>query len=515
MSSCWHPPCDEGVVRGKAAVAAVGGGGRWILATTILGSSLSFIDGTVVNVALPVLQLKLHASAAQAQWVVEAYTLSLSAFLLVGGALGDRFGRRRVFAVGVSIFAVASMLCGAAPNVDALIAARGLQGFGAALLTPGSLAILSAHFGDDERGRAIGTWSGFTAITTALGPVLGGWLVQHASFRWIFFINVPLAAIVLLLARWKVVESRDPEATGPLDWRGSLLAAVGLGSLVYGLISFSSPSHRPWSLVAVALGAFWLAIFARVERETVSPMLPLSLFRSKPFVAANLLTLFLYGALGATLFFWPFTLIGVHRYAPAAAGVAMLPFVLIMFALSRWSGALVDRYGARRPLIVGPLVAGAGFFFFAVPGMHGSYASTYLLPAVMLGLGMAISVAPLTTLVISSVPGGRAGTASAVNNAVARTAGLLSIAALGLVVSFVFSAELRAHLFGHLPEDVVRAVWSERDRLIDVDVSALPESMRETTREIIACAYLQGFRATALVSAVLAWTSAAVSAAML
>lgn len=511
MSSCWHPPCDEGVVRGKAAVAAVGGGGRWILAMTILGSSLSFIDGTVVNVALPVLQLKLHASAAQAQWVVEAYTLLLSAFLLVGGALGDRFGRRRVFAVGVSIFAAASMLCGAAPNVDALIAARGLQGFGAALLTPGSLAILSAHFGDDERGRAIGTWSGFTAITTALGPVLGGWLVQHALFQWIFFINVPLAAIVLLLARWKVVESRDPEATGPLDWRGSVLAAVGLGSLVYGLISFSSPGHRTWSLVAVALGAFWLTIFAKVERETASPMLPLSLFRSKPFVAANLLTLFLYGALGATLFFWPFTLIGVHRYAPAAAGAAMLPFVLIMFALSRWSGALVDRYGARRPLIVGPLVAGAGFFLFAVPGMRRSYASTYLLPAVVLGLGMAISVAPLTTLVMSSVPGGRAGTASAVNNAVARTAGLLSIAALGLVVSFVFSAELRAHLFGHLPEDVVRAVWSERDRLIDVDVSALPESLRE----IIARAYLQGFRATALVSAVLAWTSAAVSAAML
>jgi EmrB/QacA subfamily drug resistance transporter len=510
-----RPPCDEGVIRGKASPTPVAGGGRWVLATTILGSSMAFIDGTVVNVTLPVIQQKLHASAAQAQWVVEAYTLFLSAFLLVGGSLGDRFGRKRVFAIGASLFAAASMLCGLSPSAEALIVARGLQGFGAALLVPGSLAILSAHFGERERGRAIGTWSGFTAMTTTAGPVLGGWLVQHASFRWVFFINVPVAAAVLMLARWKVTESRDPEATGPLDWRGAALAALGLGSLVYGLISFSSPAHRIRAIVAAASGALLLSIFARVEHKAPSPMLPLSLFRSKPFRGANLVTLFLYAAMGATLFFWPFTLIGVQGYSPAAAGAAMLPLVLMVFALSRWSGALVDRYGARKPLIVGPLVAGVGFFLFAVPGLHGRYVSTYLLPTVVLGLGMTISVAPLTTVVMSSVPASHAGTASAVNNAVARTAGLLAIAVLGIVVSSVFTTELRAHLFGSFPEEVARSVWSQRDRLIDVDLSTVPAALRETTREVIARAYLQGFRVTAIVGATLAWTSAGISAAML
>ncbi|HXI57555.1 MAG TPA: MFS transporter [Polyangia bacterium] len=500
---------------GRPPSPAVVPGGRWVLAATILGSSLSFIDGTVVNVALPVLQQKLQASAAQTQWVVESYTLLLSAFLLVGGALGDRLGRKRVFAVGVSIFAVASMLCGISPDANVLIAARALQGFGAALLMPGSLAIISAHFGEHGRGRAIGTWSGFTAITTASGPVLGGWLVQHASFRWIFFINIPIAVAVLILTRWKVVESRDPQATGPLDWSGAALAAAGLGALVYGLIAFPSPAHRTWSIGAVALGGVLLLAFGKVEQTKTSPMLPLSLFRSKAFLGANLLTLFLYAALGGMLFFWPFMLIGVQGYAPAAAGAAMLPFVVILFVLSRWSGALADRYGARRPLIVGPAIAGVGFLLFALPGLHGSYASTYLLPAVVLGLGMAISVAPLTTVVMSSVPEGRAGVASAVNNAVARTAGLLAIAVLGVVVSLVFSHALRGQLIGHLPEDVVRLVWSQRERLIDIDLSALPENLRPTTHEIVGRAYLQGFRATALISAALAWTSAVISATML
>ncbi|WP_420996443.1 MFS transporter [Cupriavidus sp. 30B13] len=505
-------PCDDGALRHAPPPADGPGCPRadepWVLAATILASSMAFIDGTVVNVALPALQKDLGAGLSGMQWAVEAYALLLAALLLVGGAAGDRFGRRRVFALGVAVFAAASAWCGLAGNIGHLVAARAAQGVGAALLVPGSLALLSASFDESRRGKAIGTWSGATAMTTALGPVVGGWLIEHLSWRAAFLVNLPLAAAVLLIAFWRVPESRAPAQPGPLDWPGSLLAALGLGGVVYALIA--SPEQgwgRPAVWLPAAAGVLALALFARVEARAANPVMPPALFRSRAFLGANLLTLLLYAALGGGLFFFPLNLIQVQGYSPTGAGAALLPFILLMFLLSGWAGGLADRHGARRPLIVGPLVAAAGFALFALPGAGGSYWTTFFPAVAVLGAGMSISVAPLTTTVMNAVPPGTAGTASGINNAAARVATLLAIAGLGIVMAGVFGHRLERALArpGAVPPQLALAVQAQRGRLAAIAIPPAADAQAARhVRQAVDEAFVAGFRAVMLLSALLA-----------
>ncbi len=508
------PPCDEAVIQSApvptlhAAVSRKVG--LWVLVATILGSSLSFIDGTAVNVALPALQQDLHATVEEVQWVIEAYSLFLSALILVGGSLGDRLGRRRIFALGIVLFTVASVACGLAPSSLALIIARGAQGIGGALLVPGSLAIISASFDTLRRGQAIGTWAAFTTVTSALGPVLGGWLIQTASWRWVFFINVPLALLTLLVTFWHVPESRDEHATGPLDWWGAGLATLGLGALVYGLIESSTltfGSPVVWAGLIVGVGT--LTAFVIVEICSPAPMVPLTLFRSRTFSGANLLTLLLYGALGGALYFLPFMLQQVQGYTATEAGAALLPMTVIIFLISRWAGGAVNRYGVKLPLVVGPIIAGIGFGLFALPGLDGGYWTTYFPAIVVLSLGMAITIAPLTTAVMNAGGAERAGVASGINNAVSRTAGLLAIATMNLIVVAIFNRILDAQLsMLHLPSAVQQAIDAQRSRLAGVQIPPdFDQALRDAIRHAIDLAFLGGFRAAMLTGAALALAS--------
>jgi EmrB/QacA subfamily drug resistance transporter len=498
---------------GKSPVDCEPNKRRWILAATILASSMAFIDGTVVNVALPFLQKELNATAMGVQWVVESYALLLSALLLVGGSLGDRYGRRRVFVSGIIIFALASMACGVSVNISQLIMARAGQGVGAALLVPGSLAIISASFSEDQRGRAIGTWSGFSAITTAIGPVLGGWLVEHLSWRAVFFLNIPIATAVIVISIWRVPESRDQGETGALDWTGATLATFGLGGLVYGLIESSRLGFINLVVIfSLVAGVVLLTLFAFNESRARNPMMPLKLFKSRNFTGANLLTLFLYSALGGTFFFFALDLIQVQDYSATSAGAALLPFVIFMFALSSWSGGLIDRFGPRLPLTIGPLIAAIGFALFARPSAHASYWSGFFPATIILGLGMSISVAPLTTTVMGSVSSKQAGVASGINNAVSRTAGLIAIAVFGVVMQQTFGTRLQEKL-KHLSvsDEARQEVFEQRVRLggIEVPKSADPAT-RESLTQAIKESFHSGFRVLMFLSAGLAIVSSVI-----
>jgi EmrB/QacA subfamily drug resistance transporter len=473
---------------------------------------MAFIDGTVVNVALPFLQTDLNATAIGIQWVVEAYSLFLSALLPVGGSLGDLYGRRRIFNIGVVIFTVASALCGFAVNIEQLIGARALQGIGGALLVPGSLALISSSFDENKRGKAIGTWSGFSAMTTAIGPVLGGWLVENLSWRAAFFLNLPLALAVLLISVWKVPESRDKNHRGHLDYLGSALATIGLGGVVYGLIESPRVGFSNWMvLVSLVGGLISLALFVFNEARTKNPMVPLDLFRSRDFSGANLLTLFLYAALSGMMFFFTLNLIQIQGYSATAAGASLLPFVVIMFTLSRWSGGLIERFGARVPLTIGPIVAAIGFALFTLPSVNPNFWTSFFPAVVVLGLGMAITVAPLTTTVMSSVGEEQAGVASGINNAVSRTAGLLAIAVFGVMMLHGFSQTLARRMNEiQLDESVKHEVYEQRVKLAGVELPpAVDPETRERLKGAVADSFVFGFRIVMWISAALALASAA------
>jgi EmrB/QacA subfamily drug resistance transporter len=499
------------------AAATRGPDPNWALLTAVLGTSMIFIDGTAVNVALPVLQRDLQASSRAVQWVVESYALLLSALILIGGSLGDIFGRRVVYGAGIALFTLASIGCALAPNVDVLIAARALQGVGGALATPGSLALISASFRGAARGRAIGTWSAFSVIVSAFGPVLGGWLVQTLSWRWIFIINVPLAVVVLAVLAARVAESRDPNAARRVDVLGAAVATLGLGLLVFGLIRLqgTGTGRDAIGLICVVAGVLLLVAFVCIERRVEGPMLQLEVFDSRAFSVANIYTFLLYAALGAAFFFIPFDLINVQGYAPAAAGAALLPMTIIMFSLSRFSGGLVDRLGPRPLLAGGAVLAAAGFWTFAAAGVGRPYWLAVLPAVVLLGFGATAFVAPLTTLVMSAVATTRAGVASGINNAVSRIAGLFAIALLGIVMTAVTSSSIdRAIAQAPTLSVATQSILTvQRDLIVS---GALPRgiaapSERATVGAIIHAASARGFATVMDVCALLSLAAAALA----
>ena len=474
-----------------------------------------FIDSSAVNVALPVLQSSLGASAAEVQWVIEIYMLFLAALMLVGGALGDRLGRRRVFMWGVVVFALASLWCGLAPDTAQLIAARAVQGVGGALLVPGSLAIISASFDERTRGAAIGTWSGATALTMAAGPVAGGWLAAHLSWRWVFLLNLPFAIAVLLIAATRLPESRDPSATGQLDWAGAGVSTAAMGLFVYGLIESTNRGFTNPIVLATTAGGLVLAgLFIVIESSVSNPMIPPGLFRSRRFAGANVLTFLLYGALGGALYYLPFNLIQVQGYTATQAGAAWLPFIITIAVLSPAAGALVPKTGPRVLLVIGPLLTAAGFVLAARPGTSGDYWTSFFPALAFMGLGMSMAIAPLVGVVMGSVEPGRAGLASGINNAVSRAAGLLALALMGVLVAIVFNRELDRRLeLASVRPAVVEQLVQERMNLAAARTprSATPQEADEL-RTAIDESFVTAFRLTMLVAAGLAVGSALVAA---
>lgn len=462
------------------------------------------IDGTAVNVALPTMQRGFEATSAQMQWVVEGYSLFLSAFILLGGALGDKIGRRAVFIGGVAVFALGSLACASAQSIAQLIFFRCAQGFGAAFLTPGSLSLISAAYDGQARGKAIGTWSAFSFITTAIGPLLGGWLAQTFSWRYVFVINIPLAIGVYLIARSRIAESRDPDAHGRLDVLGSLLAVTGLGALVFGLIEMQGRTSLP-AIGAALFGAAVLCLFVFAESRAQSPIMPLKVFQSAKFTIANIYTLLLYAALGGSLYFVPFFLINVHRYTPFEAGAALLPMVLLSFSLSRFAGGLVARIGPRIPLVAGAFTTAIAFLMYARIGTGGSYWTTFFPAVCVLGLGVVSFVAPLTTTVMNAVSTAHAGVASGINNAVARTAGLIAIAVFGIVLAAQFNAHLDRGMAAGSYSATTRRV-ADRDRAVMVSghlPAEMPNADRPRLSRLVDDSFTAGFRAAMLVGALL------------
>jgi EmrB/QacA subfamily drug resistance transporter len=408
--------------------------GRWVVLATVLGSGMAFLDATVVNIALPAIGRDFNAPLSSLQWTVNAYTLTLAGFLLLGGSLGDHYGRRRVFVIGVAWFAIASLLCGIAPSSGLLIGARALQGVGAALLTPGSLAIIEATFDPDDQGAAVGAWSGLGGVATAIGPLLGGWLIAAVSWRLVFFINLPLAAAVLWVSVRHVPESRDASAQGrPIDLAGAWTAALGLAGVTYALTEGQSHGWTSGAVVVTAaVGVAALAAFLGIEARSDHPLMPLDLFGSRQFSAANLVTFVVYAALAGVLFLLPIQLQQVLGYSATEAGTALIPLTVVMLLLSSRTGRLAQQIGPRVPMTVGPIAAAVGIALLARADAGASYWSDILPAMLIFGLGLSFTVAPLTSTVLASAGPAHAGVASAINNDVARVAGLLAVAVIPL-----------------------------------------------------------------------------------
>jgi EmrB/QacA subfamily drug resistance transporter len=489
-----QPPCDAAIIRTTPVFPAVLSPGRkrLTLAATILGSSMAFIDGSVVNIALPAIQQALHADAVSTQWVVNAYLLLLGALVLVGGSAADLYGRRRIFLVGIAVFTTASIACGLAPNMTALIVSRSVQGLGAALLTPASLAMLGATFDEHERSHAIGIWAGVGALTAAAGPVLGGWLVDQISWRAIFLLNVPLALAAAGLAAGFASESRDPQAK-PLDWNGAVAVAIGLAAITWGLGAIpASGFHDKTVLGALGVGAAFLVSFVAIEaRSRERAMMPLSLYRQRNFAGTNALTLLLYFALGGALYFLPFGLIRIGGYTATQAGAALLPFALIMGFGASFAGTLSDRFGPRLSLTTGPIIAACGLTLLAFADLRGAYWINVLPAICVLAVGMTITVPPLTSTVMASVGESRAGIASGVNNAVARVASLFSVAALGAVLFASFSHHLAGIPPGHA-NDALNAVLAGQADVPKDAIAAFDRALRTVILAAALCAALGG-----------------------
>jgi EmrB/QacA subfamily drug resistance transporter len=449
---------SESLARGHVAKPCPPALRPYVLAVAVLGSSLGFIDGTVITVVAQPIREATGASFAATMWVVNAYTLAMSSFLLVGGAAGDRFGKRRVFGAGILVFAVSSALCGLAPSVEALIAARTVQGLGAAMMVPGSLALIAVNFPAEERGRAVGTWAAASGVTSALGPVIGGALVDVGSWRLVFLINLPIATLALLLL-WAKVPA-DPPGRGRFDLTGGLLAFLGVGGITLGFTLAEQEGFGLGPLGAIVLGTLFVAAFIIAQARGAAPMMPLDLFASRTFSVANAATLLLYFALGGIMFFLPVTVMEAHAWSGARAGAVFLPFALAMSATAPVAGRLVDRIGARTLLVASPLVAAVAFAALGPAAESGAF-WTRIVPVMLLfGFGMGLAIPPLSAVILTDAGGGRSGIASAVNNAVARVAGLLAVAILGLAASVLYRSATGASSGFAGAADVAPAVRS-------------------------------------------------------
>lgn len=508
------PPCEEAAARAAPETPGCASHAKpWVLTATVLASSVVFLEATVINVALPGIQQALGTSVATMQWIASVYTLALAALTLVGGALGDRLGRRRLLAVGLSLFTLASLAAGLAPNGVALIVARALQGLGAALVAPNSLAHLSASFPRAERGHALGIWSAAAALTGGAAPLFGGWLVDSVSWRAVFLFCVPLTLAALLVVVTRVPESRAPRRGFRLDTLGAVLAALAFATITAGLIDAAghSDSVRVWGLLPTGLAL--LAAFIWWESHSAAPMMPPALFRSRAFSAANLLTLLLYFAVSGTFFLLPFMLVRAYGYSATLTGAVFLPFALIMGVLSSWAGGLIDRWGAKRPLVLGPLVVAAGLTLFGRPLGDGDYWTTFAPPMALLGLGMALTAAPLTTVVMSAVDADKAGIASGINNTIARLAALLAVAVAGLVALSVFGSALRERVTAvNAPPAVTQALLAETRDLGDARVPPEAGPAAPALAAAVRAALVDAFHAVALLSAVLALGAAGCAA---